>query len=266
MIPQIYITAAVTLVVALAFWSGLIYLLSGQQKRYFWLLVLGLPLSAIANLVLKPQAIIIVGQTFHVQPGLGLAAPVWFLAFKVLITPLIEEPIKVLPLLLRSAWKMVTSQRSALWVGFVLGVSFGLGEVAFLAYGIAQTPAYNTLPWFAYTGYFSERIMACFVHGVLTALVVIGLQRKGWSTLYGLLAALSLHLFVNAPIALYQLQWISFELYNFSLLIPFILLAVVFERMRRVAREPKDDQNADEVVYWQRHITEQHEYGSENNS
>src|SRR5574342_1047743 len=188
MIPQIYIMASITLVVSLAFWGGLIYLFTGRQKHYFWLLVLGLPLSTIANLILKRQAIVLVGQAFHVPPGLGLASPAWFLAFGMLITPLVEEPIKVLPLLLRPAWKMVITRASALWVGFVLGISFGLGEALFLAYAIAQNPAYNSLPWYAYTGYFSERLMACFAHGVLTAILVIGMQRRGWYILYGYFA------------------------------------------------------------------------------
>ncbi|HLO30892.1 MAG TPA: hypothetical protein VK249_17230 [Anaerolineales bacterium] len=252
MIPQIYIMAAVTLVISLAFWGGLIYLFTGHQKRYFWLLVLGLPLSAIANLILKRQAIVLVGQAFHVPPGLGLASPAWFLAFGVLITPLVEEPIKVLPLLLRQAWKMVTSQTSALWVGFVLGVSFGLGEELFLAYAIAQNPAYASLPWYAYTGYFNERLLACFAHGVLTAKVVIGIEQRGRYISYAFLAALGLHLFLNAPIALYQFRLISFELYNVTLLIPFIVFAIIFERMRWGTREPKDDLTGNEVVYWQR--------------
>jgi uncharacterized membrane protein YhfC len=256
MIPQIYIAAAITLMISVAFWGWLIYLFTGSQKRYFWLLVLGLPLSAIANLILKRQAIILVGQTLHVPPGLGLASPAWFLAFGVLVTPLMEEAIKVLPLLLRPAWKLVTSRTNALWVGFVLGVSFGLGEAGFLAYAIAQNPAYNSLPWYAYTGYFSERLMACFVHGALTAVLVIGIYRGGKYLLSGYLAALGLHLFLNTPTAMYQLQWISLELYNVSFLIPFIVLAVIFERMRRLVRGLKDDQSGNEVVYWQRHIPE----------
>jgi hypothetical protein len=63
-----------------------------------------------------------------------------------MLTPLVEETLKAAPLLLRPVWKMVTSRMSALWVGFVLGVSFGLGEAAFLAYGIAQAGVYN-LSW-----------------------------------------------------------------------------------------------------------------------
>ena len=252
---QIYIMAVITLVVSLTLWGGLIYLFTGRQKCYFWLLLLGLPLSAIANLLLKPQAIIAVGRAGHVQPGLGLSAPVWFLAFKVLITPLVEEAIKIMPLLLRPAWRMVTNQASGLWVGFVLGISFGLGEAGFIAYAVAQNGAYDSLPWYAFTGFFNERLMTCFAHGVLTAVMVIGMQRGGRFNLYGYLAALGLHLFLNVPTVIYQFQWISYELYNISIMIPFIVLAVIFERMRRAARGLKDDQSDNEIVYLKRQNT-----------
>jgi hypothetical protein len=253
--PQIYITAVITLAVSLFLWGGLTYLFTGHQKQYFWLLLLGLPLSALANLLLKPQAIVAVGLAAHVQPGLGLAAPIWFLAFKVLVTPLIEEPVKVLPLLLRPAWRLVTSRVSALWVGFLLGVSFGLGEALFIAYAVAQNDVYSSLPWYAFTGFLNERIMACFAHGVLTAVLVIGMQRRGWFIFYGYLTALGLHLFLNAPTVMYQFQWISYELYNISIVIPFIVLAVIFERMRQATREPKDDPSGKEIVYWKRQDT-----------
>ena len=253
--PQIYIMAVITLAVSLALWGGLTYLFTGHQKQYFWLVLLGLPSSAVANLLLKPQAFIAVGRAAQVQPGLGLAAPLWFLAFKVLITPLIEEAIKIMPLLLGPAWKMVTSRARALWVGFMLGVSFGLGEAVFIAYAVAQNDVYDSLPWYAFTGFLNERIMACFVHGVLTAILVIGFQRGGRYILFSYLTAVGLHLFLNAPTVLYQFQWISNELYNISLVIPFIVLAVIFERMRRVTREPKDDQSDKEIVYWQRQDT-----------
>ena len=252
MIPQIYIMAALTLALSLGLWGGLIYLFTGRQKRYFWLLVLGLPLSAIANLVFKAELAEWVGRAAQIEPYLGLAAPAWFVAYKMMLTPLVEETLKAAPLLLRPVRRMVTSRMSTLWVGFVLGVSFGLGEAAFLAYGIAQAGVYNHLPWYAFTGYLNERLLACFAHGVLTAILVRGLQRGGWFTLYGFGASMGLHLFLNTPSILYALKWISFELYNFALVVPFIVLAVIFERVRRAAREPKEDQHSDEVVFWQR--------------
>lgn len=253
---QIYIMAAITTIVALALWGGLIYLFTGHQKRYLWLLLLGLPLSALANIIVKPKMISTVGRMFQVQPGLGLAAPAWFLAFMVLLTPLVEEPIKILPLLLRPASNMIVSRTGALWVGFVLGVSYGLGEAVFLAYAIAESGAYDFLPWYAFTGFLNERIMACFAHGVLTAVLVTGIQRGGRYILHGFLSALGLHLFLNAPTAMYQLQWISYELYSLFTVIPFIVLAVIFERIRRAARRREDDQSENEIVYWRRHFTE----------
>jgi hypothetical protein len=163
--------------ISLVFWGRLIYLFTSAETL-FLAVNLGIASRQSPILFLKRQAIIIVGQTFHVQPGLGLASPVWFLAFGILVTPLVEEPIKTLPLLLKPAWRMVTSRINALWVGFAVGVSFGLGEAGFLAYAIAQNPAYNALPWYAYTGYFGERLMTCFAHGVFTAVVVTGCSGK----------------------------------------------------------------------------------------
>lgn len=94
--------------------------------------------------------------------------------------------------------------------------------------------------------------MACFAHGVFTAVLLTGMQRGVRSLLYGLLAALGLHLFLNAPAVMYQFQWISNELYGILILIPLVVLAVIFERLRRAAREREDNQTRDEVVYWQR--------------
>jgi hypothetical protein len=51
---------------------------------------------------------------------------------------------------------------------------------------------------------------------------------------------------------MYQFQWISNELYGILILIPLVVLAVIFERLRRAAREREDNQTRDEVVYWQR--------------
>ncbi len=209
-------------------------------------------MSAVANLILKPLVVSAVGQVAGLQLNLGLALPAWFLAFSVLVTPLIEEPIKILPLLLRPAWKMVASRASALWVGIALGVSFGLGEAIFLAFLGAQDPASAALPWYAYTGYLVERLFTCFAHGVLTAVLVSGMQRGGRFILYGFLAAFGLHLFLNAPVTMYSFQWIPLALLNLSLPVPYIVLAVIFALMRRTAHEPKEVLRATDIAYWQR--------------
>lgn len=248
--PAIYIMAAVTLALSLTLWSGLIYLLSGRQRRYFWLLLPGLPLSAIANLLVKRQLMNAMGLAAHVSPGLTLAMlPFWFLVFLLLMGPAVEEAIKLIPLLFRPAWKMVTGKASAFWVGFVLGISFGLGEAAFIAYTVARNPQYIHLPWYAFTGYLNERLMACFAHGVYTAVLVSAISRGPRSALRGYLGASGLHFFVNLPAALYQVGRISIVVETFSMTIAFIVLAIVFERVRRglSAGEPYETQN--EAVY-----------------
>jgi hypothetical protein len=150
---------------------------------------------------------------------------------------------------------MVTSKGQALWVGFSLGVSFGLGEAAYVAYSVAKSGLYECLPWYAFTGYLSERLFVCFAHGVMTAVLVTGVQRGGRFALYGILAAMGLHLILNAPAVMYQFEWITLAFYNFVLLIPLFVLALIFERMRRAAREPDYIQAENEIVYWQRRMT-----------
>ncbi len=250
--PQIYIMLTVALLISVLLWGGLIYLFTRHERRYFWLLFAGLPLSALANLIIKRPAIVAVGTVTHLQPGLGMAAPAWFLAFQVVLTPLVEEAIKVAPLSLPPVRRMLTSRLSALWVGFVLGVSFGLGEAMVIAYAVERSGAYAALPWYAFTGFLNERISTCFAHGVMTAVLVMGLQRGGRHVLYSYLGALSLHLFLNGPIVLYQFKLISVELYMAGLVIPFIAMALVFESMRRAARTPEDDPLSHDVLYWQR--------------
>ncbi len=250
--PQIYIMLAVAVLMSLLLWGGLIYLFTHHDNRYFWLLLPGLPLSALANLIIKRQAIVAVGTMTNVQPGLGMAAPAWFLAFQVMLTPLVEEAIKAAPLLLPPARRMLTSQLRALWVGFALGVGFGLGEAMVIACAVERSGAYAALPWYVFTGFLNERISTCFAHGVMTAVLVTGLQRGGHHVLCGYLRAVSLHLFLNGPIVLYQLKLISSELYMVGLVIPFILMALVFESLRRAACGSANEPASHDVLYWQR--------------
>jgi uncharacterized membrane protein YhfC len=84
--------------------------------------------------------------------------------------------------------------------------------------------------------------------------LVTGIQLRGRNILYGWLAALGLHLLMNTPAALYQFNLIPLELYNINYTVAFIVLAVIFERIRRTAREPVDDLHSQEIVYWQRQI------------
>jgi hypothetical protein len=231
----------------------LLYVLSGRNRKLLWLLLPGLPLSALVNLVVKRPLILWLGETGQVAPGQGLATPLWFIIALSLVPPVTEEAIKVLPLIVPSMRRRVDSLSSALWVGLALGISFGLGEAAYLAYNVAQAPEYAAYPWYAFTGYLSERLTVTLVHGLLTMLVVVGIWRGGWRALGGYLAAVLMHLVVNLGAILYQLDVIPAGAAGLSLLVALIVLAIFFERFRRqTAAQGEDGENAEEVIYFQR--------------
>jgi len=256
-VPPIYIMAVITLAVSAAMWGGLIYACSGRDKRYLWLLLPGLPLSALVNLFVKRPLVIWVGETANVAPSQGLATPLWFIIFLWLVPPITEEAIKLAPLLLPWARQRLHSRTGALWTGMALGVGFGLGEAMFLAYGVAQSAHYAAYPWYAFTGYFGERFIVCFCHGVMTAVAVHGLHCGTWRALTGYLAAVGLHAFLNAGAVLAQLGVISVTVASLSLLAPVIVLFLIFESLRRRAARAQDDAAiAAEVVYFRRHSDE----------
>jgi hypothetical protein len=251
--PPIYIMAAITLAVSAALWGGLLYVFSGRQRRYLWLLLPGLPLSAVVNLAIKRSLVVGVGEAAGIAPGLGLDTPLWFITFVALVAPVTEEAIKVAPLLLRPVRRAITGPASAVWAGFGLGVSYGLGEAAFLAYGIAGAPAYAGYPWYAFTGYLGERLMVCFAHAVMTAIVVAGWQRGGWRLVLAYLGAVGLHTFLNLGAVLAQLRVISPAVAGLTILIPLVLLALVLEWLRRAAGASAEGKAlAGEVVYFRR--------------
>jgi uncharacterized membrane protein YhfC len=252
-IAPIYLMAAITIALSAAAWGGLLYVLSGRNRKLLWLLLPGLPLSAVANLAVKRPLVLWLGDAGNVEPGLGLATPLWFIAALSLVSPVVEEAIKLLPLLLPAVRRQVDRRASALWVGMALGISFGLGEAGYLAYNVAQAPEYVGYPWYAFTGFLGERLAVTLVHGLLTMLVVVGIWRGGWRILGGYLAAVLLHLLTNLGAILYQIEVIPAPAAGLSLLAALILLAIIFEHFRRqTAREGEDEDRAQEVVYFQR--------------
>lgn len=247
--PPIYIMAAITLALGVLLYGSGLYALSGRQTRYLWLLPLGLPLSALANLVIKAPLARWVGQAAGIQPGQALATPLWFVLFLMLLPPVVEEAIKVLPLLLPPVRRMVDGRAGALWVGMALGIGLGLGEALSLAYGVAQAPQYAGYPWYAFTGYLWERLAVCFAHGVMAAVVVTGLWVGGRQAVRAYLSAVLWHLLLNLGAVLAQFGLLPPWMAGLSLVAVLVLLVWAFERMRRAAIEAGD---GDETVYYRR--------------
>jgi len=265
--PQIYIMAVITIACAAVIWGLVLYALAGRDRRVLWLLLPGLPLSALVNLLVKAPLITAVARLGGVAPGQGMGqTPAWFVVFLWFVPPVTEELIKVAPLapllLVPAMRDMWHAPAGALWIGLGLGLSYGLGEAAYLAWGIARAPQYAGYPWYVFTGYAGERVTVCLVHALLTAIVAAGLQRGGWRALAGYLVAVALHALVNAGPMAVAVGWVpdpntgnvlAALMVQLPMLAAIAIMAVVFETLRRRAmRAPGAPDTAQEVVYFRR--------------
>ena len=254
--PGIYIMAIITVSVSAAAYSGLLHIVTPHWRRYLWLALPALPLSAIVNRLIKKP----IGEGVADWAGVNTdqlgTAPLWFLLFVLLLAPLTEEAIKVAPLLLPRARAWLGNRDGALWTGFTLGVGFGIGEAAYLAYGIARSPDYAGVPWYLFTGYLNERFIVCFGHGVMTAVLVTGLAQG--RPLRGYVGAVLLHAAANAGALAYQAGWVPVEAATLSLAGVVIVLAVILERLRRQAlrEDSTAAHEAEEVILFRRDRTE----------
>jgi hypothetical protein len=251
--PGVYITAIITMLASAMFWGGVIYLFSGHTRRYLGLLILGLPLSALVNLWIKPSVALRLGQIANIPPGQGWSnLPTWFLFSLFMLTPILEELIKVTPLLLPRVRRLIQDRGSAFWLGLTLGISFGLGEAAFVAYGVAQVPDYASLPWYALTGYASERFMICLWHGVMTSVFVMGLQRGAGLGMIGYGKAVVLHALGNAPPMLAALGYIPSWATSLSITALFMWAVFLFERLRRRIVWSSPAKESSDIFYFTR--------------
>ncbi len=188
----IYIAAAITTVVAVA-WYGAVALKIGKIERagLITAFFLALPLSPlvfyVVRLPLDSWVAPIIGRTSSLYPWVAL-----------LYAPLTEEPAKLLPLLLPFLRRRVSAQNFVAYA-LALGLGFGVGELWFLAYQTARVPAFASLPFYAFSGFFLERLIVCLLHGAFVAVSLWGLTRR---SVWGVLGAMALHLFANLPIIL----------------------------------------------------------------
>jgi hypothetical protein len=101
------------------------------------------------------------------------------------------------------------------------GLGFAIGEIWLVAGFVAQAndPKVAELPWYAFGGFFSERLMTCICHA-LFALPTIALARRGWRWgLIGLALGMSLHFISNSPIALMHREVFGLSKQTWSVLI-----------------------------------------------
>ena len=246
--------AALTVAVSILLWGVMMWAYT-RNWTYLALIPFGLPLSAFVNLVVKRPIGEGVGQLAGIEPDMGLDTPLWFLLFLFMLAPVFEELIKVAPLLIPWVRRHVTDPGSGFWTGMALGMGFGIGEAVYLAWSISASGAFAEMSWYMFGGFFGERLVVVFAHGVMTA-VLVKLAAEG-RFFTGYLYAVLLHAFLNTTAMLYQLglveQWVA----SVHLTASIVLLAFIFERLRPKAPPPDlgsdaaDDAHG-EVVYYHR--------------
>lgn len=173
------------------------------------------------------------------EPGLkqpGWDEPGWSIArdaIRLAFAPITEEPAKLLP------WVVLLAAGAPLWparrlvapVALAAGLGFAVGEIWLVAHFVAQAndPKLAALPWYAFGGFLSERLMTCLTHP-LFALPTVMLARKGWKgAALGLAMGMALHGLSNAPIVLMHRKAFGWkpEIWSVIIQIELVVLSIV---------------------------------------
>lgn len=231
----------ITLPVSILVFGLYIYFGYRRDARYLLLLLPGLPLSALINIVVKAPIGLAVGEASGYGLGFAIGMPFLLLMFYALLAPVTEEAIKISPLLVPAIRRLARPRKlDALWAGFALGISFGLGEAIYLAIQFNTVPQYADLPWYLFTGFLMERFLATFAHGVMTAIFTSFLFQSWGKALLGYLIAILMHFVLNAGAALLQMGLMDGNTVFLLLIVNVLVYLVIFETIRRrlIRREP----------------------------
>ena len=248
--PGIFGMAALTISLTAILCVTILNHLTRSDRRYYGLILAGLPLSFIVNRFVKTPAIASLATWTGTPLKLSLDAPWWLITVIWLNAPIFEEAIKLLPIALPTSRHFLEDASHALWAGLALGMGFGLGEAAYLAYGIAQNPVYHQLPWHLFTGFASERLVVTFAHGLMTSMAVIGFFSGKKNAFLGYLAAVGLHALINLGPILLALKIIPATVSTLMSYLVILGIFVIFQNKERTAKRisgigPK------EIVYFE---------------
>lgn len=249
--PGVYVMAVITIVLTAVLCIAFLNYLTHTNRRYYWLLLVGLPSSFIVNHWVKTPLITALATWAGIPLKLSLEMPLWFISAILLNAPIFEEAIKLLPIVLPASRKLMDDVPGSLWTGLALGMSFGLGEAAFIAYGVAQSPTYNSLPWYVFTGYAFERLAVTFAHGFMTAIAAHGFYKGGRNILIGYLSAVGLHALINLGPILLALKLTSVSVSSMGSYAAILATFLLFQRHARTAKKASG-QEPGEVVYFER--------------
>lgn len=171
-----------------------------SKRVLIGLAVLALPLSCVGNLLLKRPVHEFFQEAWRVSDD-PKSWPFWFVILAIAVAPLVEEPLKAIPLLIPFLRRLSRSTAAAA-IGFVVGAGFGVGEAWFLAYRFSvQYPHEASGSIWQVTGFIGERAAVIPIHGLLTGLTYLGYRRRQVGRF--LLLSMILHYMMNFTAGLY---------------------------------------------------------------
>lgn len=192
------IAAIITTVVSVAAIGFAIGRIAPPAPR--WLLVL----AFLSALPAQPVAFYLIRLPLHEQLLQWIGPGVVLTVLSLLYAPLIEEPAKWFSLMLPSLRRHLTPE-NAVAVALAVGLGFGTGEIWFITERLARQPQLTALPFYAFQGFLAERLMVCFLHGALIALLFKRFA-EGKSLWGAALFGIALHFLLNFPIYLSQIN------------------------------------------------------------
>lgn len=249
--PGIYVMAGLTILVVGLLCIATLYQWKQAPNHIVWLVLAGLPLSFIVNRFIKTPIIVSIAAWTGVPLQLHPGVPLWFIGLIWLNAPIFEEAIKIFTVIMVGR-KFLHEAPQALLIGLAVGIGFGLGEATYLAYGIAQTPAYNQLPWYMSTGFASERLIVTFAHGLMTSLVALGVYYGKRNILLGFMIAVGLHALINLGPILLTLKLIPSTIASMESYLAILVAFLVFQNEKRKTTKVVSGVAQKEIIYFER--------------
>jgi uncharacterized membrane protein YhfC len=234
-IPGIYVASLIVSTIGMGIIGLTIFIAGGRNRRLFWFLLIGLPLSPIANVALKQPVVSFLSSIYGTNSLYG--APFGFLLLMLLMGPIIEELIKLFPLAFRWLKQFVRGRNHAIYCGLAVGMGFGLGENWYLAYLVCQNdPITAMMQFYLLSGFIVERCLSLVAHSIFSAVAYVGVARRGILRTMLISGAILIHALSNLPALLFQMGTVTDQTAS-NLLIAFVsLMLVVFICVIRAIR------------------------------
>jgi hypothetical protein len=250
--PGIYVMAGLTILVTSLLCISTLNSWRQSDHRLAWLILVGLPLSFVVNRFIKTPIIVNVATWASIPLNINANVPLWFIGLVWLNAPVFEEAIKILPALLLARQIFPGGASQVLMSGLALGMGFGLGEAGYLAYGIAQSPTYNQLPWYMFTGFASERLIVTFAHGFMSSLVVLGIYYGKRNILLGFMTAAGLHALINLGPIFLALKLFPSTISSIASYFAILVAFIVFQNEKRKTETNNSSAAQKEIIYFER--------------